>query len=76
MRKPQIALLAALLAIAALVVALTLRNRQPPYLPHDADHARFVTPQACLVCHGVDGGAPRGPNHPPSDDCMRCHGVR
>ena len=68
--------LVALLALALLVVALALRNRQPPLLPADADHARFTGAAACDACHGPAGVYPREPDHPQGRDCIRCHGSR
>jgi hypothetical protein len=74
--KRRLLLFALLGLAAALVVALALRTRQPPRLPQDRDHARFISSGACLGCHAIGGVMPRGPRHPPSDDCMRCHGMR
>jgi cytochrome c553 len=78
-RKPkvsrtQIVLLALLILTAGLLAALAMRNRQPPILPADEDHAVFTTAEDCLVCHGSDGGSPQSRNHPIGPDCLRCHG--
>ena len=73
MGRMQKTLLIALALVAAIVVYVALRNRQPPLLPGDADHAVFEIPN-CLRCHNPDGEYPRGKNHPIGDDCARCHG--
>jgi hypothetical protein len=62
--------------LAALVGWIAYRNRQPPMLPRDAVHALEGVPDRCLTCHGPDGVLPRSKNHPPGNDCGRCHGVR
>lgn len=75
MKRAQILLLL-LLAVAALAVLyLALRNPPPPLLPADAEHAAFAGPDACLTCHGPDGGAPHSSTHPIGRDCMRCHAM-
>jgi hypothetical protein len=74
MNRLQSALVAAILLVGALVVVLALRNRQPPVLPADEEHASFPGAEPCLACHGPDGGLPRSQNHPLGDDCLRCHG--
>ena len=62
-------------SLAAFFVAYTVRHRAPD-IPRDADHARALEAPACLSCHGPGGGAPRGPNHPLSDQCFNCHDRR
>ena len=62
-----------LVALAALVLYLALRNPQAPLLPADEAHAVFVNSEECLSCHGPGEGAPQGPNHPISRQCMSCH---
>jgi mono/diheme cytochrome c family protein len=62
-------------SLAAYFVAYTVRHRAPP-VPSDPDHARILAAPACLDCHGPDGGAPRGPNHPLNDRCFDCHDRR
>ena len=74
MRSVQIAMLAGLLLLAGLVAWLALRNPQPPFLPADADHARFINAGRCLSCHGPQGESPQPANHPLGNDCLRCHG--
>lgn len=76
MRRVQIVLFAALAALAALVLVLTLRNRQPPYLPSDPEHDPAFGVGACLDCHGPEGALPRSANHPNGLDCLRCHASR
>lgn len=71
-RAPAIVLL---LAAAVLVLLLWRSTRQPPRLPLDADHTRFIDGATCLGCHGLDGSSPREPDHPLGLDCLRCHGL-
>jgi len=77
MTRKQAIPLALLLATAALVVALALRTRQPPILPRNAEHAASAATgnAACVDCHALEGAVPRGPDHPPGEDCLRCHGL-
>lgn len=76
MKPAQRISLIAVVLIAAAVVYLTTRNRQPPFLPADDEHVAFVDAPTCLTCHGADGGFPQSPNHPLGNDCLRCHGRR
>jgi len=75
MKRVQIVSILAIVVLAALVVFLAVRGRQPPVLPVDADHGRFVSTGACLSCHGPEGASPQSKNHPLGSDCMRCHGT-
>ena len=76
MSRRQVVLLAAVAALAAMVLWLSLRSRQPPMLPVDDAHAVFVNAVACLTCHGPGGPSPQTKNHPMGNDCTRCHGFR
>ena len=76
MKPAQIVSIVALVTLAALVIFLAMRGRQPPMLPVDADHVRFVSSGACLSCHGPEGISPQPKNHPLGSDCMRCHGMQ
>jgi cytochrome c553 len=71
----RVALIVVVLA-AGLVALLALRNRQPPVLPANADHASFSSAEQCLACHGPAGVLPRSKNHPLGAECLRCHGFR
>lgn len=62
-------------ALTAFFVAWTIRRRPPP-IPGDAEHRAAHVAAACLGCHGPEGGAPRGRNHPLSDQCFNCHARR
>ena len=75
MGRTQKILLVGIALLAVVVVFFATRNRQPPILPEDANHAGFSIPN-CLRCHGPQGEKPRGMNHPVGDDCARCHGTR
>jgi hypothetical protein len=72
--RKQVGLLACLVALAAIVAWLALRNPQPPFVPEDEDHTGSIGIEDCIGCHDPDGVAPRGPNHPIGNDCHRCHG--
>jgi hypothetical protein len=74
MKRSQIVALVALAVLAVLVILLALRNPQPPVLPSDEIHGAPAGFEACLVCHGPHGDAPRSNNHPLGNDCARCHG--
>ncbi len=76
MKPAQIVSIIAIVALAALVIFLAWRGRQPPVLPVDADHARFISSGACLSCHGPEGISPQPKNHPLGAECMRCHGMQ
>jgi hypothetical protein len=75
MKRAQIVAIVALVALAGLVVFLAVRGRQPPVLPVDQEHARFLSSGACLSCHGPQGILPQTKNHPLGTECMRCHGL-
>ena len=74
MSRLQRILLAVLVVAGLLVAWLAYRTRQPPILPDDAEHRRFVNAETCMTCHGADGPAPRSSTHPVGLDCLRCHG--
>ena len=76
MSRTQRLLLLALAAVAIIVILLTKRNRQPPFLPTDAEHAGWDGASTCLACHGPGGAAPQSKRHPLGLDCLRCHGAR
>jgi len=76
MKRNQAIALAVLFLAAGLILALALRNPQPPLLPTDQVHGPSVGAAACLGCHGAEGDVPRGKKHPLGDDCARCHGRR
>lgn len=75
MSRTQGILFGVLAVVALLVVWLSFRTRQPPVLPLDEDHRARSDTEACLVCHGPEGGYPRSSNHPLGFDCLRCHGT-
>lgn len=74
MKSTQIVALAAVLLLAGTVAYLALRNPQPPVLPGNHDHVRFIDAERCLKCHGPGGSSPQTPNHSPRRDCLSCHG--
>ena len=76
MRRKQAVLLGLLALLAAFVGWLAWKTRQPPLLPKDDVHMSPGSADQCLTCHGPDGVLPRSKNHPPGNDCFRCHGVR
>jgi len=76
MSRPQLLAIVAVLLLALGVGYLALRNRQPPLLPMDEEHARYPGAPPCMECHGPDSVFPKDENHPLGDDCFRCHGVR
>ena len=75
MGRGQKLFLLGLVLLAALTGLLVWQNRQPPFLPDDAEHRGFVTGEDCLTCHGPQGGYPQGKNPPLGFDCTRCHGA-
>ena len=58
--------------LGAFFVAYTVRHQAPP-IPDDFGHLAAPEAPACLSCHGPEGAARRGPNHPLSDQCFNCH---
>ena len=76
MGRAQKLFLLGLLLLAVLIGILAWKNRQPPFLPDDAEHRGFVSAEDCLTCHSAEGVYPRGRNHPMGFDCTRCHGTR
>jgi len=66
--------------IAFVVVVLGLlwaiSGTRSPRIPEDEAHRVYTTDVHCLDCHGPDGVAPRKPDHPPKDACLKCHKVK
>jgi len=62
------------LAVFLGLVLLVAVRRQPPEIPRDDVHVPVRgDAAACMTCHGFDGAAPRGPNHPFGHECRSCH---
>ncbi len=76
MGRGQKVFLIGLVLLAALIGILVWRNRQPPMLPENENHAGITSGERCLVCHGPEDELTRGRNHPLGFDCARCHGTR
>ena len=76
MTRIQRILLVVLVVAVSFVAWITYRTRQPPVLPDDAEHRRFVNAETCLTCHEADGPRPQSSTHPVGLDCLRCHGSR
>jgi hypothetical protein len=74
MRRVQTIALVAIALLAGFTIYLAVRGRQPPILPDDDEHARFVSAEDCLICHDPDGDSPQAKNHPLGNECLRCHG--
>lgn len=68
----------AFLVFVALVVGLlfALSGERANRIPEDRNHAVWDRNDLCLDCHGPEGLLPRGPDHPPKDDCIKCHKVK
>lgn len=75
MNRTQWIATALVLLAAALVLWIAIRGRQPPVLPNDRTHERFVSAEDCQSCHGPQGSNPQPANHPLGFDCLRCHGM-
>lgn len=60
-------------ASALFLFRYTFQKDRPP-IPADQVHRTVAgNADACLSCHGSDGGQPRSRNHPPGRDCTQCH---
>jgi len=53
-----------------------ISGTRSPRIPEDANHAVFNNEALCLRCHRLTGEAPRKPDHPPKDECLKCHKVK
>ena len=74
MKTTKTILIGGIVVVAVLVGLLLSRQRQPPFFPPDATHARFINAETCLTCHGPGGSSQRDRNHPLGNECTRCHG--
>jgi hypothetical protein len=74
MTRGQIAALLTVALLAAFVIYLSVRGRQPPVMPADEDHAVFIRAESCMSCHSLDGESTQEKNHPLRRDCLDCHG--
>ena len=63
--------LAACIILVILLYSLSQEKVSP--FPADDDHINISQETDCLQCHGEDGGQPRKKDHPPKDQCFKCH---
>ena len=62
--------------VAVVGLLLAISDDKAPRIPDNELHVAFDVEEACWECHGPEGEAPRGEDHPPKDQCLECHGVK
>ena len=62
------------LAVLGLLYAVS--GNRAPRIPDDELHAIFDDVQLCRECHNPEGVAPLIEEHPPKDQCLKCHTVK
>jgi hypothetical protein len=55
------------------IILYTLSVKQFVPIPNDDNHEGIIQKEACLECHGKDGQSPLNKDHPPKDQCFKCH---
>ena len=61
-----------ILTVPLTLYILSLETVSPT--PYDEEHINAKTVQECLECHGEGMEYPRLEDHPPKDQCFKCHG--
>lgn len=73
MRPKDIAFIVGILAVVGVLYYLSATGKKIPPIPQDEAHVSVLTEAGCLDCHGEGGPIPRKPEHPPKDECFKCH---
>ncbi|MGO9377782.1 MAG: hypothetical protein ACLP29_04415 [Dissulfurispiraceae bacterium] len=54
-------------------ILYSLSGKKYPQMPSDPVHRGATEESMCNECHGPQGKFPRKPEHPPKDECFKCH---
>jgi hypothetical protein len=60
-----------ILTVPLILYILSLETVSPT--PYDEEHINAKTVQDCFECHGDDKEYARSKDHPPKDQCFKCH---
>jgi len=69
--KKNILYLALILIVPITLYFLSLETVIPT--PSDDNHMGLTEENECFECHGDDKDYPRKKDHPPKDQCFKCH---
>ncbi len=62
-----------ILSLFILLYSLSQKEYIP--FPSDENHISITKEEMCLDCHSEGGEYPRKKEHPPKEQCLRCHEV-
>lgn len=59
------------LGVVALLYSLSTKEFLP--IPSDENHINIIHKEECRDCHTEKGEHPLSKEHPPKDQCLKCH---
>ncbi|MGO9614492.1 MAG: cytochrome c3 family protein [Dissulfurispiraceae bacterium] len=62
--------------LAIISILYFISGKKYPQIPSDAIHSGIKVESMCNECHGPQGKFPKKPQHPPKDECFKCHKIK
>ena len=59
--------------LATVGILYFISGKKYPQMPADTIHGGATVESMCNECHGPQGKFPKKPEHPPKDECFKCH---
>jgi hypothetical protein len=59
--------------LAVVGILYLISGKKYPPMPSDPIHNIAAADFMCNECHGPQGKFPKKPEHPPKDECLKCH---
>lgn len=60
-------------AIVVIGILFLVSGDRSPRIPEDVKHAGLMEDSLCTPCHGPEKEFARKAEHPPKDECLKCH---
>jgi len=62
--------------LAIVSILYFISGKKYPQMPSDPIHSGATVDSMCNGCHGPKGKFPKKPQHPPKDECLKCHKIK